>query len=105
VTPQQVAIFPPTRVKMTLEAGPMSDPCHVWLGAIDNQGYPRRMVQQRHANVHHEMYVLHHGEVPEGFVVHHICERMACVNPNHLELLSRAEHCRLHRPGDFRVYA
>jgi hypothetical protein len=42
-----------------------------------------------------------HGEwPPAGMVVHHVNENREDDNPDNLELLTRAEHCRLHRPGD-----
>lgn len=36
--------------------------------------------------------------VPPGHDVHHRCETRNCVNPAHLELLTRAEHSALHHP-------
>lgn len=38
------------------------------------------------------------GPVPDGFNLHHTCEQPRCVNPEHLELMTRADHTRLHKP-------
>ena len=37
-----------------------------------------------------------HGLVPEGFCLHHLCHNRACCNPDHLQLISKSEHAKLH---------
>lgn len=39
------------------------------------------------------------GVIPEGADLHHRCRHPWCVNPDHLEVLSRTEHGDRHRPG------
>lgn len=36
------------------------------------------------------------GSIPPGWVVHHWCENPMCVNPSHLEAVSKADHRRIH---------
>lgn len=60
----------------------------------------------------HRRFFEHYiGPIPEGYVIHHLCERPQCVNPSHLLALTRGDHTRLHRekplvsptvPDDFR---
>lgn len=38
------------------------------------------------------------GPIPDGFDLHHTCERPRCVFLGHLELLAHGEHTRRHRP-------
>jgi hypothetical protein len=40
------------------------------------------------------------GPVPDGYVVHHTCENFHCVNPEHLNALTGAEHIRVHFRGE-----
>lgn len=41
-----------------------------------------------------------YGAIPEGLVVHHLCENQACVQLDHLSLMTRAQHARLHLQRD-----
>ena len=51
---------------------------------------------RRNESAHRVMYEAFIGDVPEGFDVHHVCARRACVNPLHLEAVERSEHGRQH---------
>ena len=39
------------------------------------------------------------GPIPPRRTVHHICENARCVNTEHLQVLTLAEHVRVHRNG------
>lgn len=67
--------------------------CWVWTGAKGAGGYGR--VAGRAA--HRMMYELMVGPIPPRCHVHHICRNVLCVNPDHLEVLTSAEHASLHR--------
>lgn len=62
-------------------------PCHVYL----RRGEPTDRGPQRRA------YRDHYGEIPEGHDVHHRCEHPPCINPEHLQAVTPAEHGLLHR--------
>ena len=38
-----------------------------------------------------------HGRIPEGLVIHHVCENKWCVNVDHLQLMSSNTHMRYHQ--------
>lgn len=42
------------------------------------------------------MYEKERGPIPEGFECHHACENRACVNPDHMCIVTRDEHAKLH---------
>lgn len=75
--------------------------CWIWTRGADRDGYGKRMIPNgsRAAAAHRGAYEAAHGAIPDGFVVHHRCDQPACVNPDHLEAMSRADHVRLHRAG------
>lgn len=51
-----------------------------------------------HRKAHRVMWEMKNGEVPKGKELHHKCEEKRCVNPDHLECLTRREHVEKH-PG------
>ena len=42
------------------------------------------------------IYELLRGPIPRGLVVHHTCENPRCVNPWHIELMTRGQHILAH---------
>lgn len=66
---------------------PQPDGCWHWIGQPSTDGYgPHRFV-----------YQTLRGPVPRGVVLHHTCFVKHCVNPEHLEPMSNADHLALHR--------
>ncbi len=83
--------------KRTDRQGP--DECWPWIGSIiKGRGHGQLEVKEngrrRNWPAHRLAYFLATGELPEQ--VHHVCENKSCVNPNHLEGLTFAEHQREH---------
>jgi hypothetical protein len=70
--------------------------CVPWWGPMHPEGYGE-VRRRRHRELAHRMiYRESFGAIPAGYVVHHRCGVRACVNPEHLELLSPGDHSRLH---------
>lgn len=72
-------------------------PCWVWLLAVDVHGYPKMSRGGVRLKAHRVAFADEFGPVPEGHDVHHRCEVKRCVNPEHLQALSKFEHGQLHR--------
>lgn len=72
--------------------------CWIWLLGCTPDGYPV-ISRGKSRRAHAWMWEQIHGAVPDGFELHHTCERRRCVNPDHLELLTRAEHAKRHPRG------
>jgi len=61
--------------------------CWVWTGALAN-GYGHLTVDGKNTPSHRFAYELHHGPIPEGMHIDHLCRNRACCNPEHLEPVS-----------------
>lgn len=81
--------------------------CWEWTAAIDAHGYGRFGVPGRTRAdwrmrlAHRVSYETFVGPIPEGLDLDHLCRVTACVNPEHLEPVSRRENVarQRHRHG------
>lgn len=75
--------------------------CWIWQRAIVD-GYGTIGVGGgRVVKAHRLYYERAKGPIPVGHELHHRCHTRACVNPDHLEPLTRLAHRREHpRPGE-----
>jgi hypothetical protein len=79
-------------------------PCRVWTRGTQGAGYGSRGLDGKNRLTHREAFEQEHGAIPEGYVLHHLCGQKRCLEVDHMVAISRAEHCKIHRPGDHRVY-
>lgn len=73
------------------------DGCWLWSGQLTNGargGYGRFVFKHRRTVAHRVSYELFVGAVPEGLELDHLCRVRRCVNPAHLEPVTRAENSR-----------
>ena len=77
--------------------------CLLWTGSLDDKGYGLIWDGKRLRGAHIVSYEQVNGPVPEGYELHHRCEVPACIEPNHLEPVTRSEHMDRHpwRPGAY----
>jgi hypothetical protein len=74
------------------------DECWPWLAGRTGGGYGALWVDGRQITAHIFAFVLAGGQ-RDGLDVHHTCRNRACVNPAHLEALSRGEHTLIDGPA------
>ena len=72
--------------------------CWEWQGYVNYKGYGafRSENNGRRINVHRFAYQHFIGEIPQGFVVDHICKNTRCANPNHLRAVSNYDNLVLY---------
>lgn len=70
-------------------AGPSE--CVIWTGAT-HRGYGAVGWQNKVVRVHRLVYQHRVGPIPEDHDLDHLCRVKACVNPQHLEPVTRSEN-------------
>lgn len=67
--------------------------CWLWQGPINNSGYGVMYdADGKHTGVHRVAYENAVGAIPVGMQIDHLCRVRHCVNPAHLEPVTRAEN-------------
>jgi hypothetical protein len=78
-----------------LEEGPLSTPCWIWAGRTMPNGYGMRTKFRKSVYAHRYYFQAFYGvEIPKGTDLDHLCRRRNCVNPTHLEMVSRQINAR-----------
>lgn len=61
--------------------------CWDWIWSKEKTwGYGRVVLSGQAIKAHRASYMIHVGDIPEGLIVCHLCDRPICVNPDHLFL-------------------
>ncbi len=70
----------------------------LWTGRVDHRGYGRFYSRslRREIPAHHYTLMKAGRPVPKGQETHHICQKRNCVKPADIEILTHAEHMRIH---------
>lgn len=72
---------------------PTAEGCLPWVGLLSPKGYGRFRGKLAHRFAWEKL----NGPVPPKHELHHECTHRACVNVNHLRLVTKAEHLLIHR--------
>ena len=69
--------------------------CWTWRGAMSSNGYGSFWMDGRGEAAHRASWFLIHGEFPPtGMDLDHLCRKRGCVNPAHLEVVTRSVNLR-----------
>lgn len=66
--------------------------CWEWTGAKISTGYGEIKVGGSPKLVHRLSYELHVAPIPDGMQIDHLCGNRLCLNPEHLEVVTRREN-------------
>lgn len=66
--------------------------CRLWPGKVSRDGYGREWHQGRWHMAHRRAYERRYGAIPEGMEIDHLCRVKTCINPAHLEAVTRREN-------------
>ncbi len=68
--------------------------CWNWAGYTTESGYGRFRRKKKNILSHRYFYKFFVGEIPEGLDIDHLCFNRRCINPKHLEAVTRSENNR-----------
>lgn len=69
-----------------------SEGCWEWVGALAKSGYGQISANGKNTFVHRLSYEWAGGQIPDGFMIDHVCRNRVCVNPEHLRLATSKQN-------------
>jgi hypothetical protein len=72
----------------------LGDGCWLWIGSTSRGGYGQFNDGTTMVRAHRFGYTALVGDIPQGLDLDHLCRNRWCVNPEHLEPVTRGENLR-----------
>lgn len=69
-----------------------TEECWIFIASGNKWGYGQFWYQGKFIAAHRFSYMIENGPIKEGLEIHHLCRNRRCVNPEHLEALTKQEH-------------
>lgn len=68
--------------------------CWLWTASLNNFGYGNFSLHGKPTLAHRAAWEIYVAPIPAGLHIDHLCRVRHCVNPEHLEVVTRAENMR-----------
>jgi hypothetical protein len=85
-------LLTPRRLRTFWSRVNKTDDCWLWIPKPERNGYGRMWINNQRLGVHIVSYLLSGKLIPKGLVIDHLCRVRNCVNPEHLEVVTRGEN-------------
>ena len=73
-----------------------SGECWEWTASKSRNGYGQFAGRGTMLIAHRVAYELENGSIPEGMVIDHLCHRISCVRPSHLQAVTQKQNVENH---------
>ena len=67
----------------------LNNGCWQWLGSLSTSGYGKHYIGSTQFFAHRFSYTIFNNEIPKNLHIDHLCRNRGCVNPEHLEAVTR----------------
>lgn len=74
--------------------------CWLWAKYLNSDGYGVINVDHHNWVAHRASYIAHRGPIPDGLEIDHKCRVRCCVNPDHLEAVTKVVNVRRSTAAD-----
>jgi len=81
-------------IERFLDKVEITETCWLWTGARTKWGYGNVGVGGHYFGAHRVSYRIFVGPILQGLDIDHLCRVKLCVNPDHLEAVTRRENLR-----------